>query len=168
MPDPQSLTGRLTSKGRLLVKEVGAFGIVGGVAFLVDVGLLQLLYGHLGVGAVTAKVLSTLVAMTLAYFAHRHWSFSHRARTGVRREYLLFALINGCTLLIGAAVVWFVRYPLGQDSVLAIQAANVGSIVMTTLIRYFAYRVWVFPAHDAASADEPLPEEASPQARIVA
>ena len=64
----------------------------------------------------TAKLLSTLISMTLAYFAHRYWSFSHRARTGVRREYVLFTLINGGALLLGMAVVAVVRYPLGQDS----------------------------------------------------
>ena len=56
-------------------------------------------------GAVTAKLLSTLVSMTAAYFAHRFWSFSHRARTGMRREYGLFVVINGATLLVGLAVV---------------------------------------------------------------
>ena len=37
-----------------------------------------------------SKLLATLVSMTVAYVAHRYWSFSHRARTGLRREYLLF------------------------------------------------------------------------------
>ena len=159
------MTGRLGTTWRLLVKEIGAFGIVGAVCFLLDVGLYQLFYAHLGVGAVTAKLLSTLISMTAAYVAHRYWSFSHRARTDVRREYLLFAAINGGTLLLGLAVVWFVRYPLGQESVLVLQIANVTSIVISTVLRYLAYRTWVFPAH---RAEEPLPEEASPHARVVA
>jgi putative flippase GtrA len=133
--------------GRMLLKELSAFGIVGIVCFLVDVALLQLFYAHLGIGAVTSKVLATLISMTLAYFAHRYWSFSHRARTNPRREYVLFALINGSTLLLGAAIVGVVRYPLGQDSVLVIQIANIASIVLSTALRYLAYRKWVFPAH---------------------
>ena len=165
MTGPRTLAGRLGSTWRLLAKEVGAFGIVGVVCFLVDVGLYQVCYAYLGIGAVTAKLLSTLVSMTLAYFAHRYWSFSHRARTGVRREYLLFAAVNGSTLLFGLAVVWFVAYPLDQHSVLVLQIANVTSIVLSTVLRYLAYRLWVFPAH---APEEPLPREASPQARIVA
>ncbi len=130
---------------RLLVKELSAFGVVGAVCFVIDLGLFQLLYAHVGAGAVTAKLVSTMVSMTIAYFAHRHWSFSHRARTGVRREYLLFAVINGTTLLLGVVVVALVRYPLSQDSALVLQAANIASIGIGTLIRYLSYRHWVFP-----------------------
>ena len=131
---------------RLLLKELSAFGIVGAVCFVIDVGLFQLLYVHAGLGAVTAKTLSTLVSMTVAYFAHRSWSFSHRARTGMRREYVLFAVVNGATLLLNVGVVAFVRYPLGQDSAVVLQLANVVSIGVGTVARYLSYRRWVFPA----------------------
>jgi len=158
--------GRLRSTWRVLLKEVSAFGVVGIVCFLVDVALFQLFYAVLGTGAVTAKLLSTLISMTLAYFAHRYWSFSHRARTTVRREYLLFTLINGAALLLGMAVVAVVRYPLGQDSSVVLQTANITAIVLSTVLRYLAYRRWVFPAH--ATADEPVPDEVPASARIVA
>lgn len=162
------MSGRLRGTWRLLAKEVSAFGIVGIVCFLIDIGLFQLFYDGLRTGAVTAKLLSTLISMTLAYFAHRHWSFSHRARTGVRREYVLFTVINGGALLLGMAVVAVVRYPLDQDSALVLQTANVSSIVLSTVLRYLAYRTWVFPAHEPAADGEPLTAEGSAQARIVA
>ena len=130
----------------MLVRELAAFGVVGACAFVLDVGLFQLLYAGLGTHAVTSKLISTLVSMTFAYVGHRHWSFSHRARTGLRREYLLFALVNGVTLLLGMAIVGVVSGPLGQSSVLVLQAANVGSIAVGTVIRFLAYRRWVFPA----------------------
>ena len=145
-----SLLRRTGLSRRLLVKELGAFGVVGGVCFVIDIGLFQLLYAHAGVGAVTSKLVSTVVSMTIAYVAHRYWSFSHRARTGVRREYALFAVINGVTLLIGLTVVALARYPLGQEGALVLQVANVGSIALGTVIRYFSYRRWVFPASLAA------------------
>jgi putative flippase GtrA len=72
----------------------------------------------------------------------------------VRREYLLFALINAVTLLLGLAVVAFVRYPLDQEHALVLQAANVASIALGTGIRFLSYRRWVFPA--AGSAGERL------------
>lgn len=131
---------------RLLVKELSAFGAVGAACLVLDLGLFQLFYGHLGFGAVTAKLTSTLVSMTVAYVAHRYWSFAHRQRTGVGREYVLFAAINGATLLLGLAVVAVVRYPLGQDSALVLQIANIASIGLGTVIRYLSYRRWVFPA----------------------
>lgn len=140
-----SLLRRPGSRWRPLVKEIGAFGVVGGVCFIIDIGSFQVLYAHLGWGAVTAKLVSTVISMTLAYVAHRYWSFSHRARTGVRREYLLFALINAVTLGLGLAVVALVRYPLAQESAVVLQVANVASIGLGTVIRYLSYRRWVFP-----------------------
>jgi putative flippase GtrA len=136
---------------RLLLKEVSAFGVVGAACFVLDVGLFQLLYAHLGVGAVAAKLVSTLVSMTAAYFGHRHWSFSHRARTGLRREYLLFVVINGLTLLQGLAIVAFVRYVLDQESALVLQIANISSIALGTVVRYLSYRRWVFPSVTASA-----------------
>ena len=143
---------RPDSRWRLLLKELTAFGVVGGASFVLDLGSFQLLYAHLGVGAVTARLLSTLLATTAAYVAHRYWSFSHRARTSVRREYVLFTAVNGATLLLSLAVVWFVRYPLGQAAPLVLQLANVGSIVLGSVVRYLSYRRWVFVAADHPAA----------------
>jgi putative flippase GtrA len=156
--------GRLIgTTGRLVLKELSAFGIVGIACFLLDIALFQLLYDVLGVGAVTSKFVATVLSMTAAYFAHRHWSFAHRARTDPRREYLLFAVINGSTLLLGMAVVAVVRYPLGVESTLGLQLANIAAIVLSTALRYLAYRQWVFPAHQ-----EPVDEPEDDDARLVA
>jgi putative flippase GtrA len=127
------------------VREMAAFGVVGTVCFFIDVSVFQVLYAYVGVDAVTTKLLATLVSMTAAFLGHRFWSFAHRARTGLRREYIRFAAINGLTLLVGLAIVWFVRYPLEQDGVLVLQAANVLAICVGTVVRFLAYSRWVFP-----------------------
>jgi putative flippase GtrA len=142
---------------RLLLKELSAFGVVGVVGFAIDVAMFQLFYAHVGLGAVTSKLLAALVSMTVAYFAHRHWSFSHRARTGIRREYVLFALVNGATLLLNLCVVAVVRYPLGQESPLVLQLANICGIAAGTVIRYLSYRRWVFPAAGGPTSPVPTP-----------
>lgn len=149
---------RLGPTWRLLIKELSAFGIVGAVCFVLQVGAFQGLYAHLHVGAVTSNLVATVFSMTVAYVAHRYWSFSHRARTGVAREYVLFAVINGVTLLMGLALVGFVRYGLHQDRPLILQIANVTSIVLGTAVRYFGYRRWVFPAHPVGPEDAGLAE----------
>jgi putative flippase GtrA len=148
---PSALT-RLRGTWRLLLKELSAFGVVGAVCFVLDLGLFQVLYTSAGFGAVLAKLTSTVVSTTVAYLGHRYWSFSHRARTGLRREYLLFAVVNGLTLVLGLVMVAFARYGLGQQSALVLQAVNVVSIGLGTVIRYLCYRQWVFPSHDSPHA----------------
>lgn len=148
---------------RRRLRELGAFGAVGGFAFVIDVGLFQLLYGHLDVGAVTAKTLATLVSMVVAFLGHRNWAFAHRDKTTVRRSFTLFALINLGTLVLGAAIIWFVRYPLDHERLLIIQIANIASIGLNSVLRYLAYRRWVFPAlADDGGAPAPGPAGADP------
>ena len=152
MPLAESVRRRIGTTWRLLLKELSAFGVVGAVCFVIDIALFQLLYAHADLGAVTAKFLATMASMTVAYVGHRYWSFSHRARTGMQREYLLFVVVNGVTLLLNLGAVAFVRYPLGQESALVLQAANIASICLGTVIRYLSYRAWVFPAHHPDAA----------------
>ena len=144
----------------LRLRELGAFGVVGLSCFVLDVGLFQVLYTQVGTGAVTAKLLATLVSTTAAYVGHRLWSFSSRPRARVGRSYALFAAVNAVTLLQGLAIVALVRHPLGQDSALVLQAANIGSIALGTVIRYLSYRRWVFPEHQPSAP--PAPEAAEP------
>jgi len=129
-----------------LVRELGAFGVVGAVGFALDVALFQVLYTVADLGAVTAKLLAGLASTTFAFAAHRNWSFAHRAQLTVGRGYALFLAVNAATLLLTLGVVAFVRHVLHQEDVLVLQAANVASIGAGTAVRFLAYRRWVFPA----------------------
>ncbi|MGY1784019.1 GtrA family protein [Geodermatophilus sp. SYSU D00698] len=161
-----ALRRRAGSTWRLLLKELSAFGAVGAGCFVLDVVLFQLLYAS-GTGAVTAKLASTSMSTTAAYVGHRFWSFAHREHTGYRREYVAFVLVNGVTMLIGLALIAFVRHPLGQEHALVLQVANVVSIGLGTVVRWFAYRRWVFPARAVATAEpEPVPPRAHPGRRV--
>jgi putative flippase GtrA len=102
--------------------------------------------------------------MAVAYLGHRFWSFSHRDSLPSGRGFALFALINALTLCLGLAMVALVRYPLGQDSPLVLQLTNVTTIAVGTLIRYFAYRQWIFPAHAAPPEEPPRFSPADPPA----
>jgi putative flippase GtrA len=143
---------RLRRSWRLLLKELGAFGVVGGVCLMIDLGVFQLLYANTGTGPLLAKLASTVVATTVAYFAQRHWAFGHRARTGLRREYTLFFVVNGVTLLLGLLIVAVVHGPLGYHDALVLQLANIGSIGLGTVIRYVCYRKWVFVGQNDPAA----------------
>jgi hypothetical protein len=60
--------------------------------------------------------------------------------------------VNGLTLLLGLAIVAAVRYPLGQDSALALQVGNVLSTAIGTVLRFVCYRTWIFVSADAPVA----------------
>ncbi|MGI8625050.1 MAG: GtrA family protein [Geodermatophilaceae bacterium] len=135
----------VAGRWRTLAKEISAFGVVGAINVLVDLAVFQLAYVAWGFGPIGAKLVSTLVSTTSAYVMHRQWSFSHRARTGLRREYPAFALINGLTLLLSLGVVGLVHHGFGVDDAVLLQVANLASIGLGTIIRFLAYKRWVFP-----------------------
>ena len=139
---------------RRLAHELSAFGVVGGICFVLDLALFQLLYAHADVPPVLAKGLTTLVTSTVAFAGHRLVTYRRRPRTSVRRGYPLFAAINAATLLLGLGIIAFVRYGLGQEGALVLQAANVASIVVGTAARFLAYRRWVFPEASAGAAPD--------------
>ncbi|WP_131785032.1 GtrA family protein [Protofrankia symbiont of Coriaria ruscifolia] len=137
--------GSKRSRWQLLVHEMAKFGVVGGFCYFVDVLISNLGHGLFGMGWLSAKTVSTIVAATCAYIGNRHWSFTHRARTGLRREYTLFVILNGIGLGIALGCLGIARYVLGLDSVLAFNlAGNVVGTGLGTIFRFWAYKRWVF------------------------
>ena len=107
-----------------------------------------LLYIHLGVRPVTSTTIATIVATIASYLGNRYWSFRDRQCTGVAREIVVFAVLNGIGLLIQDATVAFNYYllGLGHDKLADFIALNSG-IVLAALFRFWSYRqfIWVAP-----------------------
>jgi putative flippase GtrA len=143
----------LRNSWRILLKEVAAFGAIGALALVIDLGLFSWLAPH---GALKAKAISTIVSTTFAYFGNRHLSFSHRARTGVARETSFFFGINLITLVFSELVIGFFVYALhyGHGS-RTIFLVNLGTIVIGTIFRFWSYKRFVFLHPDRAGARNP-------------
>lgn len=156
------LVDRVRESASSLIREIAKFGIVGVVALVVDVGLFNLLRYAGGEGPfydrpLTAKAISVIAATTVAYFGNRFWTFRHRGRTNMGREYALFFVLNGVGMLIALSCLWLSHYALGLTSPLADNiSANVVGLALGTLFRFWSYRRWVFPeipADDDADAE---------------
>ena len=99
--------------------------------------------------------MSTAVSATNAFVLNRHWSFRHRERTTVRREYGLFLVLNSVGLAISLLCLSISHYVLGFQSLLANNlAANGIGLVLGTAFRFWAYRkfVWAAPEEVAEAA----------------
>jgi putative flippase GtrA len=84
--------------------------------------------------------------VTVAYAGNRYWTWRDRRQHGIRREYMMFALVNGAGLAIQLTCLGFAVYVLGFDGQLAENiAGNVVGVIFGTLFRFWAYRTWVFP-----------------------
>jgi putative flippase GtrA len=135
---------RLRASWRILLKEVAAFGLVGAVGFVIQIGLLYF-FLHLGWGPLTSNGLAMVVAVAVTYVGNRYFSFSHRARTGLARETSIFFGINAIAFALSEAMVAIAAYPLGyKHHQHVIVGVTVLSIGIGTLFRFWSYKRFVF------------------------
>jgi putative flippase GtrA len=140
-------------------KELGKFGVIGLVAYIIDLTIFNVLRFAGGEGPLydkplTAKVISVLAATTFAYFGNRHWTFKDRSRSSFRRQYTLFFVFNAVGMIISLSCLWVSHYLLGFESALADNiSANVIGLVLGTVFRFWGYHNWVFP-NDVSSVEQ--------------
>lgn len=132
-----------------LARTASAFLTVGAVSTLIEVAVFNLALTALGASAVAAKVVASLVALINAYLGNRHLTFRHRGTDARGRQLARFLVANGVCTSLGAAIVWAAAAVLtsgaGQGpSVVALNAVNLGSIVLIIVLRFMLYHRWVF------------------------
>ncbi len=138
-----------------LRNELGKFGVIGFIAFLIDLVIFNFLRFAGGEGVLfdrplTAKVLSVLVATTFAFAGNRHWTFKERSRSTIRRQYTMFFVFNVIGMAISLACLGISHYVLGFESALADNiSANFVGLILGTVFRFWGYHNWVFPTQDA-------------------
>jgi putative flippase GtrA len=163
---------RLRGTVGVVYREMLKFGAVGLVAFVVDVGLFNLLTSDLWFGTGSppldgheklAKVVSASTATVVAWLGNRYWSFRHRRQSSRGREFLTFVFLNVVATGIAVLCLAISHDLLGFTSRLADNlSGNVIGIGLGTLFRFWAYRTFVFTElmdadeRDAAAADAAL------------
>jgi putative flippase GtrA len=147
-----SLRIHVRSSWRILLKEVAAFGMIGAISLVIDLGIYNLLADQ---GWLKAKCVSTIVATVFAYFGNRHLSFSHRARTSIGRETSFFFAINLAVLAVSEVILAVFAYPLNQRSDhLVMNVVNLATIGLGTVFRFWAYKRFVFLHPDKVHAPD--------------
>ncbi len=140
MPSARLLTQRL----RGLAPEALAFGVIGAANTLL---YLAIVWVALPIGAVKASILATVVTTTVAYAANRYWTYRHRPRSALRREYTLFFGFNLAGMVIQSGAVAVGKYGFGlteaddRELLFAITLVGIG---VATIFRFWAYRTFVF------------------------
>lgn len=152
------------------VRELVTFGAVGGIAFVVDVGVYNLLRSTLlDDKPIGAKVVSVVVATAVAWLGNRYLTFREGRNRAVVREAVTFGLVNVGGLLIASACLFVSHYVLGFTSQLADNvAANGVGLVLGTLFRYLAYRHLVFRGSSAVTTPADTPDASAALATVVA
>ena len=133
--------------------ELVKFGIVGGLGTIIDLGGAAVLHSVYHVGPLESKAISITAATIFTYLGSRFWTFRHRENQPVHREALLFIVLNVVGLVLAELVIAFTTYGLGLKGPLAYNAASFIGTGLGTVVRWYAYRKWVFLA--PAPAQQP-------------
>lgn len=151
---------RLPSLPRLL-HEIARFGVVGAASTVVDIGVFNALRVSALSGApLGAKAVSMAVAATTSYVANREWTWRHRTRRGVHREYPIYIVLSVIGFVIAEGCLAISHYVIGARGVLADNiSANGFGLVFGSAWRFWSFRRWVFPAR--LPEGPPVPEPVS-------
>ena len=147
-----SLASVLPARLRNIAPEAAAFALIGIVNAVLYFVIFNL---TMTIGAVKATVVATAVTTTLAYVAHRYWTYRNRPKSAVRREYMLFVGFNIAGMFIQSGVIAVGKYGFGLNETrdrLWFNLATVAGIGLATLFRFWAYRTLVFRPHPADHA----------------
>lgn len=148
---PRGRLGRLVNS---IWHEIAKFGLVGAIAFVIDLGGMNLLAHTLLEDKITtARILSGVAATLFAWFGNRSWTFRHRRSRPAHHEVTLFFVVNGLALVISTLCLVVSHYGLDLTSRLADNVSTIIGIGLGTLFRFWTYRRFVF-AHDP---DRPTP-----------
>jgi putative flippase GtrA len=135
------------------VKYALKFGVVGLIAFGIDVVIFNLLrLGVFGTGwastALGASIVSITVSTLFSWVANRYWTFRERRRKNYALELFEFLAVAAGGALINLACVWLSHYVLGFTSLLADNISkNIIGLGLATAFRFLMYRFWVYGSH---------------------
>jgi len=121
------------------------FCVVGTVGFVVDAGTLTLLVDWAGMGLLLGRVVSYLLAATVTWYMHRHYTFPHGKTVPHGPQWVRFVAVNalgaginyGVYALLVLNLAVFARWPA--------LAVAVGSIA-ALMFNFLASRRFVFRA----------------------
>lgn len=140
-----TISDRLRGLVSLFWREVAKFGTVGGVAFVIDNGLTYLfMHTVMSDSEAKARFVGATVATVFSWVANRYWTFRHRKQANMVREFVMFAVINGLGIGISTGFTAIAKYWLNIQDKNVLFLAGVVGILVATVVRFFAYRFWVF------------------------
>lgn len=115
-----------------LLLQIWRFAIVGGLAFVVDFGLLLFLTEIVGLDYLVSATLSFIASVIVNYILSVLWVFTAKGKKRSVFKIVMFFVLATCGLLINNAIMWF------SVEILAISYI-IGKIVATFEVMVFNF-----------------------------
>lgn len=96
-----------------LINQILKFGVVGGIAFVIDYGILFLLAKVIGLNELISAAISFIISLTFNYFLSTKWVFEAKKQTP--KEVIIFVLLSVVGLGINEILIYLGTKKLGID-----------------------------------------------------
>ena len=96
-----------------LINQILKFGVVGGIAFVIDYGILFLLAKVIGLNELISAAISFIISLTFNYFLSTKWVFEAKRQTP--KEVIIFVLLSVVGLGINEVLIYLGTKKLGID-----------------------------------------------------
>lgn len=136
---------------RRLLTQLASFAVVGGLGFVLDTAVFDLLRvtvfapERVQDGPLLAKLVSTAAAIAANWIGNRFWTFADSRRASTGREALEFVLASLIGMAVSLLCLWVSHYGLRLTTTLddTLSANGVG-LVLGSAVRFWLYRAWVY------------------------
>ena len=92
-----------------LLQQFARYMVVGGLAFVVDFGMLYVLTEFAGLRYLISAAIAFLFGLLTNYCLSRNWVFHRRTIQNGAIEFAIFSAIGIVGLGLNEAIIWFVR-----------------------------------------------------------
>ncbi|GAA4991820.1 GtrA family protein [Kineococcus glutinatus] len=143
-PAPAGVLRRLGQHHRY--GEVFRFLLTGGLAYAADVVIFNVLILFTDTDHIVARVISSIVAIGIAFLGSRYYTWAHRRSEHPGREYAMFVVLSAVAAGIQVGCLWLSHDLMGLTSPLADNiSSNVIGMALAMVFRFLTFRSLVFP-----------------------
>jgi putative flippase GtrA len=126
--------------------ELIRFALTGGTAYLADVVVFNALLLGADMAATWSKIISSVVAIAVAFAGSRWFTWRDRRSDRIGREYALFVVLSTLAAGIQYLCLVITHDVIGWTSPLADNvSANMVGMALATAFRFWTFRRYVFP-----------------------
>lgn len=97
-------------KNKKLIQQILKFGVVGGLAFLIDYGILFVCTEYLHIYYLISSIISFTVSVIFNYFASVKFVFTVKENSSKKKNFIIFIVLSVIGLGINQLIMW-----LGTD-----------------------------------------------------